>query len=66
MRTLLLVAIVAVTSLSSCRKCIEDPIVGEPCADIYDPVCANGVTYGNECEAKRAGETSWTKGECIK
>lgn len=65
MRTFLLVAIVAVTSLSSCRKCI-DPPVNEPCMDIYDPVCANGITYGNECEAKRAGETSWVKGACEK
>lgn len=34
------------------------------CLDVYDPVCANGVTYGNACYASLAGATSWTKGAC--
>lgn len=34
------------------------------CLDVYRPVCANGVTYGNACYASLAGETSWTEGAC--
>ncbi|TGE25056.1 kazal domain protein [Hymenobacter aquaticus] len=34
------------------------------CPDVYDPVCANGVTYPNACQASRAGVTSYTKGAC--
>jgi hypothetical protein len=34
------------------------------CPEIYAPVCANGKTYGNSCEAQCAGETEWVSGEC--
>lgn len=34
------------------------------CADIYQPVCVGGVTYSNPCEARCAGHTTWTNGEC--
>ncbi len=63
MKTLLLTAFIAVASLSSCTKCIEGP-VNDVCADIYDPVCVDGKTYGNECEARRTGAKNWVKGEC--
>ena len=34
------------------------------CPDVYAPVCANGVTYSNACQAGRAGVTVYTKGAC--
>lgn len=37
------------------------------CTQQYEPVCGcNNITYGNECEAKNAGVTSWEAGECLK
>lgn len=36
------------------------------CTKQYEPVCGcNKITYGNPCEAKNAGVTSWTEGECV-
>ncbi len=42
--------------------CEPDP---EPCdcPDVYEPVCADGITYGNACEAECAG-VDFTNGEC--
>jgi len=34
------------------------------CTTNYNPVCANGVTYPNECFAECAGKTSFSQGEC--
>ncbi len=34
------------------------------CPAIYAPVCVNGKTYGNECEAACNGETTWVNGVC--
>lgn len=37
-----------------------------PCYYIYAPVCGcDGITYGNSCEASRAGILYYTKGKCV-
>ena len=46
----------------------EDPATtakeGCLCGAIYAPVCANGVTYGNKCEAECKGITEVEEGAC--
>ncbi|HBC44763.1 MAG: hypothetical protein UX01_C0019G0004 [Candidatus Collierbacteria bacterium GW2011_GWB2_45_17] len=34
------------------------------CSELYAPVCANGITYDNGCEAGLAGVTTYTQGTC--
>lgn len=42
------------------------PLTVEPCycMKIFQPVCANGVNYGNSCEAECHGNKTWTEGNC--
>lgn len=44
------------------------PLTVKPCLcmKIYQPVCAEGVNYGNSCEAECNGHTKWTEGGCNK
>jgi len=54
---------------SSNGDCIDESQINPDimCAAVYEPVCGcDDKTYGNTCEAARAGVTKWTEGECGK
>jgi hypothetical protein len=38
--------------------------IGNSCPEIYSPVCAEGVTYSNTCEAQTAGVQRFEEGVC--
>lgn len=42
------------------------PLTVEPCVcmKIFQPVCADGIDYGNSCEAECYGHKKWTEGNC--
>lgn len=42
------------------------PLTVKPCfcMKIFQPVCANGVNYGNSCEAECHGNKTWKDGNC--
>ena len=44
------------------------PYTVEPCfcMKIFSPVCSDGKTYGNSCEAECDGHKTWTEGPCKK
>ncbi len=36
------------------------------CMKIFRPVCANGQSFGNSCEAECHGHKTWIEGQCEK
>ena len=42
----------------------DTPDDGEDCPSIYQPVCADGTTYDNECVALSDGVTDFVEGAC--
>jgi hypothetical protein len=65
---LYLILIIAVFSCRSMEtECIDRSKVdaNRACTFLYKPICGcDGKTYGNQCEAERAGVTSWKDGAC--
>lgn len=69
MKPYLLLILLSALGVSCDRNdgdCVDpDRIKNVACTTEYNPVCGcNNITYGNSCEADRAGVTRWTPGAC--
>lgn len=70
--------ILVLTVACSSQKPVESPTESDAkpvaanevksciCNKIFMPVCANGVSYPNACEAECQGHKTWTEGSCKK
>lgn len=73
MKNLILLSLFFILIIAACRtaktpldpECMGTAQTDSVCTQVYQPVCGcNNITYGNECEARRAGAKSWRNGEC--
>jgi hypothetical protein len=50
------------------KDCVDLSTVKNPnedCTFLWKPVCGcNGITYENECQARKNGVLKWTEGKC--
>lgn len=52
-------------SINKIRGTIDNFNDGDSqCPNTYEPVCAEGTTFDNECFAQEAGHGSYITGEC--
>ncbi|MGE3608773.1 MAG: Kazal-type serine protease inhibitor family protein [Bacteriovoracaceae bacterium] len=66
MKWILLFSLVACSSPKKEEPKPASPYTVKPCfcMKIYEPVCAEGVSYGNSCEAECHGHKTWKEGPC--
>ena len=65
--TLLLFIRLAEWGCNNNEGCIDESKISDAstCTEEYQPVGGcNGLTYGEDSNAERAGVTEWTEGEC--
>ena len=64
---LIIVLLIGFWGCEDNEDCIDESKISDAsiCTEEAQPVCGcDGLTYGNACNADKAGVTEWTEGEC--
>ena len=64
MRMILIILVIMTILLTACNRAVVDDS-SLICPAVYEPVCNNGITYSNSCEAEKAGIMNYVTGECF-